>query len=158
MLIGDPDRFALLIERVPQWESGGFVNGILYVFVGGELFPKELRTTTLNLDLCRLSAEDSPFMAPVTDVVLFALSAKDLFRRLYERTYPEEELNDYRFLVPLQELCDAGYSLFVLSSGERVRLLLGCDEGFIYETVLEHTKFEEIEKRAFEYARTLERD
>lgn len=31
MLLGDPYRFAFLIERIPEWEKTGWKNGIMFV-------------------------------------------------------------------------------------------------------------------------------
>ena len=129
MLIGDPDKFAFLIEKVPSWSVGGFVNGLLYVYVNGEMFPKELRTTTLSTDLFMLRG--FAFEKLPTDKRLYALSDDELFGELRRLRYPEyftdnEDADaDYRFNLELQELGDCGYDFFALSGGENVRILVG---------------------------------
>ena len=129
MLIGDPDKFAFLIEKVPSWSAGGFVNGLLYVYVNGEMFPKELRTTTLSTDLFMLRGfafENLP-----TDKRLYALSDNELFGELRRLRYSdyftddEDADEEYRFDFELPELGDCGYHIFAVSGGENVRVLIG---------------------------------
>ena len=99
MLIGNPDKFAFLLERVPEWCSGPFVNGLLYVFMAGEQYPKEVRTTTLSDDLSFLM--DSPFLHPKVDETLCALDKKELFARLCEHTFSGGGFEDGAFFLPL---------------------------------------------------------
>jgi len=145
MLIGNPDKFAFLLEIVPEWSADSFANGLFFIFFNGVQYPSELRTTTINVDLYALLSEDSPFIRPQDDDALFSLNTPELFNILWERTFPEEDDNDYRFLVPLHEMSDAGFVLFIVSSGEKVRLLLGRGKGtekatFIDETAIERTE------------------
>lgn len=128
MLMGNPDRFAFWIERVPEWETHNYKNGLLFLFFKGELYPKELRTTVLNSDLpTLLDGAHSPFLTPVSDASLYALEDEALFRRIAEMAYPPDGVtgNDCSFSLPLQELNDAGYALFLLSNGQQVKYLLG---------------------------------
>ena len=39
MLIGNPDKFAFLLEIVPEWSDDTFINGMLYVFINGAQYP-----------------------------------------------------------------------------------------------------------------------
>ena len=43
MLFGTPDKFAFLIERVPEWEDVSYVNGIMYVCLNWKMYPDTLR-------------------------------------------------------------------------------------------------------------------
>lgn len=164
MLIGDPDKFAFLIEKVPAWSAGGFVNGLLYVYVNGEMFPKELRTTTLSTDLFML--RDFAFENTPTDKRLYALSDDDLFAELRRPRYPEyftdnEDADaDYRFNLELQELGDCGYDFFALSGGENVRILVG--QGSTAEELtlvnsaeITLAKFEKIRDEVIQYSDNL---
>ena len=127
MLIGDPDKFAFLIEKVPEWSAGGFVNGLLYVYVNGEMFPKELRTTTLSTDLFMLRG--FAFGNLPTDGRLYALSDDELFGEICRLRYPDHFTDDadgdYRFDLELPELGDCGYDIFAVSGGDDVRILIG---------------------------------
>lgn len=127
MLIGCPDKIAFLIERVPEWETESFVNGLFFVFVNGILYPPSLRTATLNSELFSLLNDNSPLIVPAADEMLYQLSSDDLFIYLNEITFPTDcdQDNDYNFLVPFHELNDAGYCIFLISSAERARFLVG---------------------------------
>lgn len=132
MLIGNPDRFAFLIEKVPEWISEPFINSLMYVFVNGEIFPKELRVTTLSDDLMFLLDKEAPYgmFCLVNDEKLYALSDKELFAELRRLRCPwlfddEDAEYDYRFDLDLDELSLAGYHIFAVSGGENVRILIG---------------------------------
>lgn len=129
MIFGNPEKFAFLIEKVPEWCNGSFVNGLLYVHVNGEIFPKELRTTTLSSDLRGLP--NYAFVKPPLDERLYSLSDVALFEELRKLRYPayfgedEEADDDYRFDIELRELSDCGYHIFALTNGEQVRIIVG---------------------------------
>lgn len=128
MLIGNPYKFCFMIERIPEWETS-FINGIMFVAVNDDIYPKEMRTTTFNSEL--LDILDSAFTDPVNDKTLYDMSDAELFRHMAETTYPPDEdtLNDYRFHIPFHEICDSGYAFFVITNGENVRILVGKWEG-----------------------------
>lgn len=127
MLFGNPDKFAFLIEKVPEWNDG-FVNGLLYVNVNGEIFPKELYTTTLS-DVG--SVFDYAFVNPPKDERLYALSDEELFAELRKMRYnahftdDEDADEDYRYDIEYYEIGDWGYHIFAVSGGENVRVLIG---------------------------------
>lgn len=161
MLIGDPDKFAFLIEKVPSWSAGGFVNGLLYVYVNGEMFPKELRTATLSTDLFMLRGfafEDLP-----TDGRLYALSDDELFGELRRLRYPEyftdNKNEEYRFDLDLPELGDCGYDIFAVSGGENVRILIGQWSGdefsLVNSTEITLAEFDKIRGAVIEYGDNL---
>lgn len=129
MLFGNPDKFAFLMEKTPEWCANGFVNGLLYVYVNGEMFPKELRTTTLSSDL--LGLPNYAFAKLPEDEQLFTLPDNKLFEELRRLRYPawfadnKEADEDYRFDIELSELGDCGYHIFAVSSKENVRIIIG---------------------------------
>lgn len=126
MIFGIPDRFAFLIEKVPEWSDKTFTNGLLYVFVNFGMFPKELRNTTLSSELYMLF--DSP---PPIDERLYALPDNELFEEFRRLRFParysdnEDADEEYRFELELHELGDAGYHIFAVSDGENVRVHVG---------------------------------
>ncbi len=132
MIFGNPDRFAFLIEKVPEWISEPFINSLMYVFVNGEIFPKELRVTTLSDDLMNLLDREAPYgmFCLVNDEKLYALPDDELFAELRRLRCPwlfddDDAEYDYRFDLDLDELQFAGYHVFAVSGGERVRVLIG---------------------------------
>ena len=110
MIIGSEYKLCFIIDRVPEWEDEAYKNGIMFVSLGTHIYPDTLRTTTLNMDLCYAVKDDSPFMKPVIDPVLYELEKDQLFKTIYEITYPEdiEKDNDYKYEWPFQEIMDAG--------------------------------------------------
>ena len=161
MLIGNPDKFALLLEKVPEW-STSYVNGLLFVMLNGEIYPKTVRTATLNCELPELLNENSPFMNPVISWELYYLKSKDLFQRLATMTYPEnsEQDNDYHFsMIALHEIYDSGYCLFIVSNGKNVRIQVGQWENeelvFIDETEISTEELNEIQILISEFERDM---
>lgn len=124
MLIGNPDKFAFLLEIVPEWCSNNFIQGILNVYVNGVQYPDALRTTTLNSDIHWLLEDTSPFINPQINEELYSLETVELFNTLSKLTFPETGENDYSYLIPLHEISDAGFYLFIVASEKEVRLLI----------------------------------
>ena len=124
MLIGNPDKFAFLLEIVPEWCSNNFIKGILNVYVNGVQYPDALRTTTLSSDIHWLLEDTSPFINPQINEELYSLETVELFNTLSKLTFPETGENDYSYLIPLYEISDAGFYLFIVASEKEVRLLI----------------------------------
>ena len=125
MVIGDPYKFGFIIERIREWEaSGTYQSGIVFLFLDNTIYPDTVRNTTLNVDLYHLTRDDSPFMNPVIDPDLYELEKEQLFKTLYETAYPEdiEADNDYKYVWPLQEIGDAGFDIFSISNGKKIKI------------------------------------
>ena len=125
MVIGDPCKFGFIIERIREWEaSATYQSGIVFLFLDNTIYPDTVRNTTLNVDLYHLTRDDSPFMNPVIDPDLYELEKEQLFKTLYETAYPEdiEADNDYKHVWPLQEIGDAGFDIFSVSNGKKIKI------------------------------------
>lgn len=125
MVIGDPCKFGFIIERIREWEaSGTYQSGIVFLFLDNTIYPDTVRNTTLNVDLYHLTRDDSPFMNPVIDPDLYELEKEQLFKTLYETAYPEdiEADNDYKYVWPLLEIGDAGFEIFSVSNGKKIKI------------------------------------
>ena len=125
MVIGDPCKFGFIIERIREWEaSGTYQSGIVFLFLDNTIYPDTVRNTTLNVDLYHLTRDDSPFMNPVIDPDLYELEKEQLFKTLYETAYPEdiEADNDYKYVWPLDEIGDAGFDIFSVSNGKKIKI------------------------------------
>ena len=125
MVIGDPCKFGFIIERIREWEaSATYQSGIVFLFLDNTIYPDTVRNTTLNFDLYHLTRDDSPFMNPVIDPDLYELEKEQLFKTLYETAYPEdiEADNDYKYVWPLQEIGDAGFEIFSVSNGKKIKI------------------------------------
>lgn len=162
MIAGNPDKFAFLIERVGEWESNGFINGLMYIYMNGKLYPCKLRTTTLNSDLPSLFDDrSSAFVRPKVSRKLYAMNGKKLFKRIRRLRFPfrysdkPDTDEDYRFDVTLNEMENAGYHLFVVTDGNDVRLLLG---GWKYKKKDGKFKYlDDVELSAVEYQSIIRR-
>ena len=125
MVIGDPCKFGFIIERIREWEaSGTYQSGIVFLFLDNTIYPDTVRNTTLNVDLYYITRDDSPFMNPVIDPDLYELEKEQLFKTLYETAYPEdiEADNDYKYVWDLQEIGDAGFDIFSISNGKKIKI------------------------------------
>ena len=151
MVFGNPNQVAFIVNRVREWESNGFINGLFSVYIDGQQYPTELRTTTLNSDLPHLLLETSPLSRPENNFELFLLEASIAFRKLYFMAFPADETfeNDYRYLVPAQEILDSGICIFVIANGQDVRFLSGEVKG------LENEEFINIREAVIEKAKLL---
>ncbi|MBQ8120617.1 MAG: hypothetical protein IJ172_07575 [Ruminococcus sp.] len=129
MVIGDPYRLAFIVERMPIWEpqNDSFRNGIMFLCVSGEVYPKDVRTTTFFSELPDILGEGSALMNVAVDRELYAMPSDELLAYLENITYPEDidTDNEYLFIVPFTEISDRGFDVFVLSDGENVRVLVG---------------------------------
>ena len=125
MVIGDPCKFGFIIERIREWEaSSTYQSGIVFLFLDNTIYPDTVRNTTLNVDLYYITRDDSPFMNPVIDPDLYELEKEQLFKTLYETAYPEdiEADNDYKYVWDLQEIGDAGFEIFSISNGKKIKI------------------------------------
>ena len=125
MVIGNTYKFGFIIERIREWEaSATYQSGIVFLFLDNTIYPDTVRNTTLNVDLYHLTRDDSPFMNPVIDPDLYELEKEQLFKTLYETAYPEdiEADNDYKYVWPLDEIGDAGFDIFSVSNGKKIKI------------------------------------
>lgn len=129
MVIGESEFYELgfIIERIPEWENDSFKNGIMFLMIKGEIYPKSARTVTFSCELPELLDESSPLVSPIVDRKLFQLNSTALFEQLADITYSKDRdaLYDTRFLIPFHEINDAGYSIFIISDGDDIRVLAG---------------------------------
>ena len=125
MVIGNTYKFGFIIERIREWEaSATYQSGIVFLFLDNTIYPDTVRNTTLNVDLYHLTRDDSPFMNPVIDPDLYELEKEQLFKTLYETAYPEdiEADNDYKYVWDLPEIGDAGFDIFSISNGKKIKI------------------------------------
>lgn len=141
MVIGNTSKFCFIIERIRAWESSDtYQAGMVFVCLHDNIIPNTVRVTILNNDLYWLTRDDSPFMNPVIDPVLYELEKEELFETLYKTTYPNgtETDNDYKYVWPLQEIGDAGFSIFSISNGKFIKIFgakLHIDDGELLDMV-----------------------
>lgn len=123
MLLGNPYKFAIIIEKIEEWNlDETFRNGVLLVCVDGSLFPKEILTATLNSEINPL--KESLGNIAVNEKI-FTMEKEEAFEQIYNITFPEDVSleNDYRFDITPLLLCDNNCYIFAVSDGVSVRIL-----------------------------------
>lgn len=123
MFLGDPYRFAVLIEIIPVWNvDETFGNGVLLLVVDGQFFPREIVTAPLKGELYWLREKLQHLSV---EEALYQLPKAQAFAAIYARTYPEDRApdNDYRFDLTPDSLADQGCFVFAVASGDKVRIL-----------------------------------
>ena len=120
MLLGDPYRFAFLIERIPEWEKTGWKNGIMFVIINDDVYPKYVPTTTFNSEMPDILRADSAFITPIIDTELYLKSDEEII----EIVDDEENEKYYFYFIPFHEINDSGYRIYVISNSFNVKLIV----------------------------------
>ncbi len=119
MLLGNPYKFAFLIERIPNWEKDSWKNGIMFVMINGDIYPKNVRTTTFNSEIPEILDSDSAFINPIIDKELYEKSDLQIIEFI-----DDEEKNCHRYFIPFHEINDSGYRLYIISDSCNVKILV----------------------------------
>ena len=120
MILGDPYKFAFLIERIPDWEKGCWKNVIMFVIINGDIYPKNVRITTFNSEIPEILDPDSAFINPIIDKKLYEKSDS----QIVEFVDDEEKENYYRYFIPFHEINDSGYRFYIVSNNCNVKILV----------------------------------
>lgn len=123
MVLGNPDKFAVLTEIIKEWNiDDTFWNGLLLFWVNGVLYPKETITESLRREVLILKEHLAKLAA---DKYLYRLPALQAFIEIYNITFPEDDRldNDYRFIISPDLMSDNGYFIFAVRNGAGIRIL-----------------------------------
>lgn len=134
MIIGDPYKFSLLIERIDAWNvDRTFSNGVLLFSIDGNYFPKEIMTIELKGELRHLKEK---LLNPVVNEKIFSMQTKQAFTEIYNITFPEDidEYNDYSFDISPEAFSDKDCFVFVVSNGGKVRIMAAYLEYILSES------------------------
>lgn len=124
MIIGNPDCFAVIVDVVECWnDDRTFQNGILFLAVNGEIFPKEIQSATLSCEFHELI--DSLKNIPV-DERTFSMTMEKAYREICNLVYPENWGidQDYRYMISTTSLLDNDYLVLAISNSEKIRILV----------------------------------
>lgn len=158
MLTGKPDTFAIWCDAVDSWSTDHFKNGCFSYFIGGELLWS--LNSTLGADLNLLSGVNA-VLADVVDEKLFKLPASDAYNELVEKAFPdmdsEAEDSDYKHLVSVGSLLDAGYNVFLVEFGEHAKLIWGKRDAIpsVREVTLARGEFQSVVNDAIRRAKAV---
>lgn len=139
MIFGDPYRFAIWVEYVPQW-GDSYKNGLLYFVINGVLHPGDVRTSTLLSDLNEIIDEKCALIAHPKNEMIFNLTKKDAFNQLYTMAYPKsdeddeypEQVFDYSITPP--NISEFGGCFFAVANDTSLRIIGGVTERLVKST------------------------
>lgn len=123
MIIGNPDCFAVIVDVMESWNADRiFQNGILFLAISSEIFPKEIQSATLSCEIPELI--ESLKNIPV-DKEIFGMPAEKAYSEIYNLVFPDDwDIdNDYRYMISTPSFSDNDYLVFAVSNGEKVRIL-----------------------------------
>lgn len=109
--------------------------------------------STIGVDLNLLSDVNS-ITGEVLDTRLFNLPASDAYNELIERAFPDmnskREDSDYKHLVSVGSLLDAGYKVFLIESADQAKLVWGGPDAIptVREVVLARGEFQSVVRDA----------
>ncbi|MDE5620604.1 MAG: immunity 42 family protein [Ruminococcus sp.] len=145
MIIGNPDCFAVIVDVVESWNvDKSFQNGILFLAISAEIFPKEIQSATLSYEFAELT--ESLKNIPVGKEI-FSMPNEKAYNELYNLVYPDDwDIDsDYRYMISTPSFYDKNYLVFAVSNGEKIRILAArpdyCKEESI--CILENVKITE---------------
>ena len=116
MIIGNPDKFAILANVVKEWSDSYWRNGIFFFCIDGKLFPKEPYNVTFNSEVWRLKERLQEILTnPSINESLFKMEKEKAFTEICKITFPEnwDIDNDYQYYISPTTFGDFGYLTFI---------------------------------------------
>lgn len=123
MIVGDPNKFAMSVDIIDEWNvDDTFNNGIMFFIINAIVFPQQVNNITLNVNVREVYKS---FQNIGVNTQIFYMDKDDAFKALYKLVYPEDlELdNDYRFEISPYEFNDFNHLVFAVSNGKYIRFL-----------------------------------
>lgn len=139
MIFGDPCKFAIWVEVVPEW-SGDFKNGLFYFIVNGNMYPEDIRVATLSADLCEVIDDDCALVSQPRNDGIFSLSTEDAFDDLYKLAYPESSGEDeypdqiFDYCIAPANVRGFGGCFFAVADHDYLRIVGGRVERLVEST------------------------
>ncbi len=128
MIFGDPQKFAIWVEHVPQW-GDSYKNGLFYLIINSNMYPKNIRVATLSTDLYEIADGDCALVAQPQNKHLFELSSVDAFKSLLGLAHPESSETDeypeqnFDYCVTSSNVSDFGGCFFAIANETSVRVI-----------------------------------
>lgn len=124
MLIGDPYKFAVLYDRVTDWNNTiKDNNGLFALCIDGKLFPNEVINAVVSVSIHDI--KESLCGIPVNEMI-YDLDTKKSFETLYELVFPDvdnDDDNDYRYLIATSDLTDIDNIVFAVEGKGKIKIL-----------------------------------
>lgn len=133
MVSGDPNRFAILAEKIDCWSSGdGYANGLFHYFIDGLIFPPTANVATISGDIHCLTNGNALIDMPINDD-LFVLPKKEAFEYMLgimspelldpNSDIPDDFKENYKYQASTYNLENAGCYVFAVRCGDMVRII-----------------------------------
>lgn len=128
MIIGDPYKFAIIIELVPNWSNNTFLNGVVLFSINGKILFGDIRTSTLGCDVFEFidNIKRVENNLPVnTDI--YRMEKSSAFIQMFNIAYPSDYdiPNDFTYLISTTQLGDDEYFMFAVADHNKIRILGG---------------------------------
>ena len=124
VIIGNPYRASFFVKVIDEWNDDipSFRNGVFLLCIDGELFPKSINTSTLNVDIPDVM--DRLCGIPLNEKI-FNMGKEDAYIEMYNMTFPKEGGCDYgcRFYISPPGLYDYNCYAFAVRSKSQVRFM-----------------------------------
>lgn len=132
MILGNPDKFAIIMEVVSDWNiDQSFNNGVLIFSIGGKSYPNnEIVNATLDSEI--------PHLKECIENIginerLFLLSKEEVFAEIYNLRFPENwnMEPDIQYDITPLSFADNNCLVFAVSNRKQVRILAAADLEYI---------------------------
>ena len=127
MIIGNPNKFAVFLDRIECWNTNHEdENSFCVFFINGKIIPNYAENSIHSIVLSNIISflENIPENPNV-----FEMKSNDAVKALYNFYNPRDwEQNvdidaDYRYVLDCSELIDNNYFIFGVKNGTEIRLL-----------------------------------
>lgn len=126
MLIGDPYKFAVLFDRVADWNNSiKDNNGLFALCIDGKLFPDIVINAVISVSVH--DVKESLSGIPVNEMI-YDMDTENSFKALYEFVYPdidnyENNVYDYRYELATTDLTDIDNIVFAVEGKRKIKIL-----------------------------------
>ncbi len=130
---GDPNKFALIVERIEQWtDVKSHANGVFHFVIDQCIYPRRVRVSTLSADIGGLASDNALLSGPQCDAV-GGMGAKAAFTFLLNRMrpghllsdddIPDDFVDDYTYQASTDNLENDSCYVFAVGVGDEIRIL-----------------------------------
>lgn len=137
MIYGNPNEMAILVEPIIEWSDDTFTNGLLFIFLNGEIFPssKNYRISTLNIDIRDFKSEI--LQKPRDNKEYFFASKQDFFKKAISMSFPREiysdcngdfaediSIEDYSYVLMIDSFVESSCFICIVGYKDQVRIVV----------------------------------
>jgi len=124
MVIGDPYKLSIIVKVLDKWNTSKYgKNGIFLFCIDGELFPKQMDTAPVTVDLDALKRA---FTDVTVNEELYNADKVDAYTKMYNITFPKNIYSNYsyQYYIVAPTLYDNDCFAFVVGNGTQIRVMV----------------------------------